>query len=195
MNTHSTHPGFLVVLSGPSGCGKSSVATRLMADGRFGRAVTATTRAPRPGERDGVDYHFMTVDAFRQGVAADEFLEWAEVHGHLYGTPKSSVGSLVDAGKACLLVIDVQGAAKLRHQGTGALFVFLAPPSESVLRQRLTKRGTETQAEVERRIHTALEDEMPRRSEYDHVVVNDDLDHAVAEITLLVSHRRALPGS
>ncbi|MCE9637171.1 MAG: guanylate kinase [Planctomycetes bacterium] len=185
--------GFLVVLSGPSGVGKSSVAAQLVGDPRFGRAVTATTRAPRAGERDGVDYHFFTTERFNDAIAHDEFIEHAKVHGNLYGTPKSSVRRVIEAGKACLLVIDVQGAATLRHQGEDALFVFLAPPSEAALQTRLRSRGTEPPGQLELRIRNALQEELPRAREFDHVVVNDDLARAVAEITLLVSHRRAQP--
>jgi len=190
--------GFLVVLSGPSGVGKSSVAQRLVArtsGGRpvIARAVTATTRAPREGEVDGVDYHFLSETRFRAGIAAGEFLEWAQVHGNLYGTPKKSVGAVVREGRACLLVIDVQGAALLRAQGIDALYLFLAPPSAAALESRLRSRGTEDVSQVELRLRNALEQEVPRASEFDHVVVNDDLDHTVAEIMVLVSRRRAVP--
>ncbi len=110
----SGQPPLLVVLSGPSGVGKSTVAERLLADAAFGRAVTATTRAPRPGEADGIAYHFLTESGFRERLARQEFLEHANVYGRLYGTPLASVHAVLDAGRVCVLVIDVQGAATLR---------------------------------------------------------------------------------
>src|SRR5262249_18729667 len=117
--------GLLVVLSGPSGVGKTSVAERLLAQPGFARAVTATPRAPRKGERDGVDYVFLDEPTFRARVARGDFLEHAEVHGKLYGTPRESVDGVLRRGLACLLVIDVQGAAALRKAGVEALYVFV----------------------------------------------------------------------
>lgn len=180
----------LVVLSGPSGVGKSSVATRLLADPAFGRAVTATTRPPRPGERDGADYHFLTEAVFETRVREGAFLEHARVHGHRYGTPRSEVERVVGSGRACLLVIDVQGAATLRREAVDALYLFLAPPTEAALIARLRGRGTESEDAVRLRLENALREELPRRTEFHHVVVNDDLERCVAEIRLLVSARR-----
>src|SRR5262245_7961052 len=140
----------LVVLSGPSGVGKTTVAKALLLQPGFGRAVTATTRAPRPGETDGVDYHFLDEKRFRADVQAGRFLEWADVHGKLYGTPRASVARVLSEGKACLLVIDVQGAATLRSDAVPALYVFLAPPSAEELERRLRSRATDSAAAIER---------------------------------------------
>ena len=150
--------GRLLVLSGPSGVGKTVVAERLLLDPRFGRAVTATTRPPRPGEQDGVDYHFLSVEEFRRRLAAGWFLEHAEVYGRLYGTPVASVEDLRASGRHCLLVIDVQGAATLRRQGVDALFVFLDPPSLDELARRLAGRdGADSPAFLKRMAAAATE--------------------------------------
>lgn len=191
--------GHILVLSGPSGVGKSSVAERLLGDPLFGRAVTATTRAPRPGETDGVAYHFLSEASFRERVGRGEFLEHATVHGRLYGTPLASVRDVTSGGRVCLLVIDVQGAATLRERRDRGLlpfdadFVFLLPPGEEALFARLRHRGTEESAEMRDRLLTGVRDELPRAREFDHRVVNDDLARAAAEIRLIVSARRARP--
>jgi guanylate kinase len=189
----TTSRGLLVVLSGPSGVGKTSVAERLLRSPGFARAVTATTRAPRTGEVDGVDYRFLDEPTFRAALARGEFLEHADVHGRLYGTPKRSVESILERGLTCLLVIDVQGAATLRaslpRAGIDALHVFVAPPSDAELERRLRARGTDAPAEIARRL-AAARGEMARSGEFDTVVINDDLDRAVGEIARLVQARR-----
>jgi len=179
----------LVVLSGPSAVGKTTIAQRLLQSEGFGRAVTATTRAPRPGEKDGVDYRFLDERAFRDALARGEFLEHAEVHGRLYGTPKEAVESVLGRGLCCLLVIDVQGAATLRRNGVDAFYVFVAPPSASELERRLRGRATDAPTEIERRLATARA-ELARQGEFDTVTINDDLDRAVGEIARLVQARR-----
>jgi guanylate kinase len=181
--------GLLVVLSGPSGVGKTSVAERLRRTPGFAQAITATTRPPRAGEKDGVDYRFLDAAAFRAAVARGEFLEHAEVHGNLYGTPRDSVEAVLARGLACLLVIDVQGAATLRGNAVDALYVFVAPPSDAELERRLRGRGTDSEEVIARRL-AAARIELARSREYDTVVINDDLDRAVGEISRLVQGRR-----
>ncbi len=171
----------LIVLSGPSGVGKTTVGEGLVRNPSIRRAVTATTRAPRAGEVDGREYLFLGRAAFETDIAAGRFLEHANVHGNLYGTPRDQVDAITAAGQNCLLIIDVQGAATLREQGIDALYVFLAPPSWEVLEARLRGRGTDDPEVVARRLRNA-QAELGRQNEYDTVVINDDLDTAIAQI-------------
>ena len=175
------------MLSGPSGVGKSTVADIVLADSRFGRVVTATTRSPRPGERDGKHYRFLTHEDFRAAIERGEFLEHAEVHDQLYGTPREEVDRIRRTGRHALLLIDVQGALQVRQAGVDAVTVFLAPPSTEELEKRLRGRGTEEEEVVRKRLETASR-EMLRADEYDHVVVNDRAEAAAARIAEIV-HR------
>jgi guanylate kinase len=171
----------LLVLSGPSGVGKTTVGDGLLRNARFARAVTATTRAPREGEVDGRDYLFLSETEFRDGISTGRFLEHAKVHGNLYGTPRDQVEAVQDRGRICLLIIDVQGAASLRADGVEALYVFLAPPSWEVLETRLRGRESDDEATIRRRLENARA-ELARQDEYDAVVINDDLEAAIAQI-------------
>ena len=175
----------LFVLSGPSGAGKSTVVDAVLAGCRYPlrRVVTATTRAPRPGEVDGRDYHFWTDDRFRDALAAGEMLEHAVVFGtDHYGTPRAEVDPHRAAGTGVLLVIDVQGAAQVRARyPNDHRSVFLAVPSLDELERRLRGRGTEDEARIARRLKAA-EDETNRAGEFDATVVNDTVPNAVAEL-------------
>jgi len=177
--------GRLLVLSGPSGVGKTAVADRLLKDPRIARAVTATTRAPRTGERDGVDYLFLAVDEFRLRLAAGWFLEHADVYGRLYGTPKSSVEDVLASGRHCLLVVDVQGVATLRAAGTTATYILLEPPSRAELERRLKARGSDDLASQQRRLEEAAR-ELARTDLFELRVVNDDLDDAARTVAATV---------
>ncbi len=174
-----TTPARLTVLAGPSGVGKDTVSAAVRA--RYPRvwmSVSATTRAPRPGEVDGVHYHFVTDDDFDAMIAHGELLEWALVHGrHRYGTPRRPVLDHLASGEAALLVIDMQGARQVRETMPDARFVFLAPPSWDELVRRLVGRGTEGAEERERRLATARV-ELAAEREFDHVIVNDDVHRA-----------------
>ena len=181
--------GLLVVLSGPSGVGKTTVVDRLLERPGFRRAVTATTRAPRPGEVDGVHYRFLDDATFARLVAEGRFLEHATVHDRSYGTPIDAVDAVLDAGDTCLLNIDVQGAATLRERVPEALQVFLAPPSFEELERRLRGRRSETEEQVRRRLATARA-ELARADEFASVVINDDLERVIAHIEGLVHARR-----
>ncbi len=153
-------------------------------------SVSYTTRAPRPGEEDGVAYSFIDEPTFRAMAERGEFLEWAEVHGNLYGTSEARVRESLDRGDDIVLKIDVQGAAWIRPRVAGAIFIFLLPPSEEELRRRLLARDTEDAAAVALRVSNAVA-ELAHGAAYDHQVVNDDVGRAAAEILDIVRRRRA----
>jgi len=176
--------GRMLLVSGPSGSGKSTLCKRLLEDSRVVFSVSATTRAPRPGERNGVEYDFLTKEEFRRKISEGAFLEHAEVYGNMYGTLRAPMEAAIAAGHVYLVEIDVQGALQLKALDVPGIYVFIAPPSPELLRQRLTGRGTESPEVLERRLQKA-EDEYRERAKYDHVVVNDDLDRAVLEIRRL----------
>lgn len=174
------------MLSGPSGVGKTTVVRRLRE--RYPQvwvSVSATTRFPRPGEQDGVHYHFLDHDEFRRRAAAGEFLEWAEFAGNLYGTPAAPVGAQLAAGRHVLLEIDLAGARQVRRRVPDALLVFLRPPSWEELVRRLTGRGTESRAVVETRLATAGE-EMAAEPEFDVSLVNGDVTAVCTELVALL---------
>lgn len=173
----------MVVLAGPTAVGKGTVSRRLLEKHpEIKLSVSATTRAPRPGERDGVHYYFVTPERFDRMVSAGEFLEWAVVHNvHRYGTPRGPVEQASAEGSPVLLEIDLAGARQVRETMPDARFVFLAPPSWDALVERLVGRGTEDEAERERRLATAKV-ELAAEAEFDVTIVNDDVDTAVAEL-------------
>jgi len=182
----------LVVISGPSGVGKDTVLMRMRELGfPFHFVVTATSRARRPSERDGYDYHFVSEDRFRDMIAGDELLEWAEVYGHYKGIPKSEIRQAHASGRDVILRIDVQGAATIRKLVPGAIFIFIAPASIDELRNRLRWRRTETDDEMERRLSVAMA-EMEQVRNFDYVVVNreDKLDEAVGQIRSIIHAER-----
>lgn len=190
----TAQPGRLIVLSGPSGVGKDTVLHELRRlDPSLRYSVSYTTRDPRPGETDGVSYSFIDEPRFREMAARGEFLEWADVHGHLYGTAEERVKEALARGEDIVLKIDVQGAAWIRPRVDGALFIFLMPPSEDELRRRLLARDTEDEAAVELRVRNAVA-EMAEGAAYDHQVVNDDVNRAAREILDIVRERRSEAG-
>lgn len=185
------------VITGPSGVGKGTLIRGLMERvPQLGLSVSATTRGPRPGELDGVDYHFLSSEEFERSVQAGDFVEHADYAGRRYGTLRSELEQRVAGGTPVVLEIEVQGARQVRATMPEAVQVFIAPPSLQSLRTRLIGRGTDSGEEVERRLAVA-ERELSARDEFAHVVVNDRLEDALAELTEIVSaalDRRGRPG-
>lgn len=180
----------MVVVSAPSGAGKSTILARALEalpDVRF--SVSHTTRPPRAGEQDGVEYHFVQRPAFEELLRSERFLEHAEVHGHLYGTCWSEHEEAQRAGVDLVLDLDVQGAAQLRQRLPDALTVFLLPPSFDELSGRLRARGQDDEATVRRRLKGARE-ELSRFGEYDYAIVNEDLERSVEALTSVIRSAR-----
>jgi len=177
---------FPIVMSAPSGGGKTTIARRLL--GRrtdVGYSVSCTTRAPRPGEQDGVDYHFLTPAEFEAKVTRGEFAEWAEVHGNRYGTLRSAIREVMEAGRHVMLDIDVQGARMLTAAFPEAVTIFIIPPSVEVLVARLLGRKSESEEALALRLRNARA-ELMEAERYQYVVVNDDLEHAVQQVDRIV---------
>ncbi len=177
--------GRLVVLAGPSAVGKSTVVHRLRSDvDRLYFSVSMTTRAPRPGEVDGVDYFFVSPDQFQENIDNGMMLEWADIHGGIQrsGTPAAPVREALAQDRPVLVEVDLEGARNVKKMMPEAQSIFLAPPSWEVLVERLTGRGTEPEDVIARRLETACE-ELASQDEFDHVVVNEELDEAVQAIS------------
>lgn len=176
-----------MIVSAPSGAGKTSLARALIAaDGHTVLSVSHTTRSPRPGERDGFDYHFVDHDTFRDMVERDEFLEYAEVFGNFYGTSRDAVKHPLAQGFNVLLDIDWQGAREVRQRMPDSLSVFILPPSLADLRERLTRRGQDSADVIESRMEQAIS-EMIHYDEYDRVIINRDFASALDELKRILA--------
>jgi len=187
----TTARGMLVVVSSPSGGGKGTLIRRVLKSvPNLGYSVSFTTRAPREGEINGQHYHFISVDEFQKMIGAGEFLEWAHVHGHLYGTGRLQVARELAEGCDIILEIDVQGASSVRGLVPDEVSVFILPPSFEVLHARLAARGSEQPDDLALRLRNAR-GEVERYREFDYVVINDDADRAAAQLASIIYAERA----
>ena len=190
MTEANTSRGVLFIVSAPSGAGKTSLVQALLeAMAGIGVSISHTTRAMRPGEQDGKDYHFVDVPTFKQMVEQDAFLEHAQVFDNFYGTSKAAVIAQLEAGEDVILEIDWQGAQQVRKHFADAVGIFILPPSTAALRQRLTSRGQDDESIIDLRMSEA-ESEMSHYAEFDYVVVNDDFEVAVGELKAIVTAQR-----
>lgn len=184
--------GYLVVISAPSGGGKTTVIRRLLEhrEPDFMYSVSATTRAPRPGEQHGRDYFFLSMEEFMSRANDGGFIEWAKVHGNYYGTPKEAVDGWLRAGKLIFMDLDVQGGINVKKQyGDRAILVFIMPPSRESLRDRLMGRNTDSPQAIQTRLDNAAA-EMQMAKHFDHVVVNHNLDDTVAAVRTIINQYR-----
>lgn len=185
--------GLLILISGPSGTGKGTVCDLLrQKHPEISYSISATTRQPRPGEQDGINYYFYTKENFREMIDQGQLLEWAEVYGNFYGTPKQKVLDRLEAGEDILLEIDTQGALNVMKVMPEGLFIFLLPPSLEELAARLKGRGTETEESLHRRLGAAV-DEIKLATKYRYVVVNDKVEDAQETIANIIEaeHHRS----
>lgn len=178
--------GFLLIISGPAGTGKGTVCKELLRRNKdIVFSVSATTRKPREGEIDGVNYYFVNEEKFKSMIENDEFLEYAYVHTNYYGTPKKFVLEQIEKGEIVLLEIDVQGAMQIKKNYPEAVFIFLLPPTMEELKNRIIKRGTESEEDINRRYENAFK-ELDFVDNYDYFVINDVIEDAVADIEAII---------
>lgn len=178
--------GLLIVISGPSGAGKGTICKSFLErNPEVSISVSATTRSPRMGEVEGVNYYFMTKDQFKEKIHANDFLEYAEVYDNYYGTPKSNVEELLESGKDVILEIDIQGALKVKENTEEGVFIFILPPSMEELKQRIIKRGSETPESLMKRFKSAYK-EINFISRYNYAVVNDEVETAVEKLEAII---------
>lgn len=182
--------GLLIVLSGPSGSGKNTVCDRVKEENpNIWESISMTSRQPRKGEKDGVNYYFVTREEFEENIKKDNMLEYAQFAGNYYGTPRKSVQKHLDKGEDVILVIEIQGALQIKKKLPQALFVFLLPPSMRELKRRLTDRGTESEEKIVKRFETAYK-EINEISKYNYVIVNDKVDNAASKLSAIIKAER-----
>lgn len=183
-------PGNIFVVCAPSGAGKRTILQRILAvDKNLALTVSVTTRPPRAGETNGVEYEFVTEEGFEKLMAADALVEWAQVHGNLYGTRRTELERVTSDGKDAVLELDVQGMRNVRQAGIDAVTIFIAPPTIKELERRIRSRATESDSQIALRMNNAR-DEMAARFEFDYVIENDDLDNAVQAVETVIQETR-----
>lgn len=178
--------GLLLVISGPSGCGKGTICKKLLSRNQnINFSISATTRKPRKGEANGINYFFVGEEEFKNMIKKDEFLEYASVHGNYYGTPKKYVFEKMAEGENIILEIDVQGALQIKEKYPEGVFIFILPPSMEELKNRIVKRGTESKEDIDRRLNNAYK-EIELAKQYDYIVLNDQVLSAVEKIESII---------
>lgn len=179
--------GLLIIISGPSGAGKGTICKSFMErNENVALSVSATTRAPRTGEVEGVNYYFMSKEKFKEKIESNDFLEYAQVYDNYYGTPKSNVEEILESGKDVILEIDIQGALKVKENTEEGVFIFVLPPSMEELKQRIINRGSETPESLMKRFQSAYK-EINYISKYNYAVVNDEVEIAVQKLEAIIS--------
>ncbi len=186
----SNSKGSLIVISGPSGAGKDSICKELENyNNNFWLSISCTTRKPRNGEKDSVDYYFINKNEFEKRIKQGEFLEYAKYNNFYYGTPKSKINEHLNNGIDVILIVEVQGALKIKHKVPEAIFIFIMPPTMKDLIKRLKKRGTETNSNIIERFKKAYK-EINEISKYNYVVVNDELDKATKKVNAIIEAQK-----
>lgn len=178
--------GLLIVVSGPSGCGKGTILAEILKNDNFYYSISATTRSPRIGEIDGVNYHFLSKEKFEELITNDGMLEYALYCDNYYGTPRKQVEERLNSGKDVILEIEVQGAMKIKNTCPEAVFIFILPPSINELRRRLDKRKTETEDKIQKRIGEAT-NEIKSAVNYDYIMINGDLSKAISDLSAIIT--------
>lgn len=185
--------GLLVVVSGPSGTGKGTLCKELRRQvPELQYSISVTTRPPRPGEKDGVNYYYLSKEKFEEMLANDEFLEWAKVYDNYYGTPKKKVMEVLEKGEDILLEIDIQGALQIMKQFPQGVFIYIVPPSIEELERRIVNRGTDSAEVIKKRL-SCVEEELSYMSEYDYIVVNDEVEKAVEKLKAIIVAEKCRP--